>query len=103
MNDTEIKKLTYDEIIELRNQYHQKAINLALESIAEQVATKIRHFIYSTDSWDPFIKVGQKPLPLTMVEEYLSTKFTIQLRVYYQGAVNSNVLVVLLCEGGARP
>jgi hypothetical protein len=96
MSDAEIKKLTYDEIIELKNQYHQKTINLALESIAEQVATKIRHFIYGADSWDPFIKVGQKPLPLTMVEEYLSTQFTIGLKVYYQG-VTDKVLVVLLC------
>ena len=60
MSDAEIKKLTYDEIIELRNQWHQRTINLALESIAEQVAEKIRQFIYSTDDWNPFIKVGRK-------------------------------------------
>lgn len=100
MSDAEIKKLTYDEIIELKNQYHQKSINLAIESIAEQIATKIHHFIYSTDSWDPFIKVGAKPPPLTMIEEYLSARFTIRLKVYYQftATANNNVLVVLLVD-----
>jgi hypothetical protein len=104
MNDTEIKKLTYDEIIELRNQWHQKAMKRELERIAEEVAKKIREFMNSTQCWDPYIKVGQKPLPLTMVEEYLSTQFTIKFNLHYQlHTYHTNNLVVLLCEGDAKP
>lgn len=100
MSDAEIKKLTYDEVIELRNEYHQKAMKRELERIAEEVAKKIREFMYSTDRWDPYIKVGQNPLPLTMVEEYLSTQFTIQLNLHYQlHTLHPNKLIVFIREG----
>ena len=103
MSDAEIKKLTYDEIIELKNEWHQKTINRELERIAEEVAKKIRQFIYGTECWGPYIKVGLNPLPLTMIEEYLSTQFTIQFKVEYLGNTDkTRNLFVLLCGGDER-
>ena len=41
MSDAEIKRLTYDEIIDLRNKRQQEEINKELEKIAEKVAKKL--------------------------------------------------------------
>jgi len=101
MSDAEIKRLTYDEIIDLRNKRQQEEINKELEKIAEKVAKKIEYFICGLN-WDPKIESGLKErLPLTMIEEYLSTQFTVQFKVQVLHGISGgkDTLYVDLCGG----
>jgi hypothetical protein len=81
LESNEIKTLTYDELLHLRNEYKLEKINEELERIASELVIRLRLYVMG-DKWNTFFYSELlEPLPTNIVEEYLNNQFTARFAV----------------------
>ena len=81
LESNEIKTLTYDELLHLRNEYKLEKIAQELERIASDLVTRLRLYVMG-DKWNSFFP-SELPELLSekVVEEYLNNQFTSRFTV----------------------